>query len=213
MKFQSLRIMIFALIEFLFLGLSFVYAETIILKSGERIEGKIVDKKYGHIMILSQGVPLLYYPQDIESIDGVKQNSAGPAKLEQYIAQDEIQFKILKKDANGYYTISALYMGRRDTAAYFGGHYITIYGSNSAPIVGFETSLYYDSENNILFLPLSGKESRGYYILGRGKIVNAEFKPYFLEGTKFIFHSPLSNFDTYSIKIYMPKLENELLVK
>ncbi|PIQ90169.1 MAG: hypothetical protein COV71_06410 [Candidatus Omnitrophica bacterium CG11_big_fil_rev_8_21_14_0_20_41_12] len=211
MSFQSLRTIIFVLIEFLFLGFSFVYAETIILKSGKKVEGKIVDKRYGHIMIVSQGVPLLYYPQDIESIDGVKLSSPRDAKLEQYISQDEIQFNILGKAANGCYAISALYTGRRDTAAYFGGHYITIYESNLTPIVGFEKELYYDPKNNILFLPLSGKDRRGYYLLGQGEIVNGEFKPHFLKGTK-LGYSP-SQLHTYLIKIYMPKPANELLVE
>lgn len=71
MKFYKARVM-FVLIGALFLGVSFVCAETIILKSGLTFEGKIIEKTDEHIKVDFQGVPLTYYFDQIESIDGIK---------------------------------------------------------------------------------------------------------------------------------------------
>lgn len=51
-----------------------VFAETIILKSGDTIEGKIIEKsdKYKYIKIDHHGRRVSYYFEDIESIDGEK---------------------------------------------------------------------------------------------------------------------------------------------
>lgn len=46
------------------------YAETIVLKSGKTIEGKIIEKTDEYIKIDFFGVALTYYLSDIESIDG-----------------------------------------------------------------------------------------------------------------------------------------------
>ena len=76
MKPQSPRIMMFVLIGVLFLSVSFVYAETILLKSGKSVEGKLLEKTGKYIKIDFQGVPLTYFFDEIESIDGVKQASS-----------------------------------------------------------------------------------------------------------------------------------------
>jgi hypothetical protein len=47
------------------------YAETIILKSGKTIEGKLIEKTDKYIKIDFYGVPLTYYIDEIKSIDGV----------------------------------------------------------------------------------------------------------------------------------------------
>ena len=47
-------------------------AETIILKSGKTVEGKIIEKTDKYIKIDFQGMPLTYYSDEIESIDGKK---------------------------------------------------------------------------------------------------------------------------------------------
>lgn len=46
------------------------YAETVKLKNGRTIEGKIIEKTSEYIKISFQGVPLTYYYSDIASIDG-----------------------------------------------------------------------------------------------------------------------------------------------
>ena len=50
----------------------FAFAETIILKSGKTIEGKIIEKTGEYIKIDFYGVALTYWFDEIESIDGVK---------------------------------------------------------------------------------------------------------------------------------------------
>jgi tetratricopeptide (TPR) repeat protein len=59
------------------LGIYFFYpfssrAETIILKSGKMIRGRIVDRNNERIKVDIDGIPLTYYFEDIESIDGEK---------------------------------------------------------------------------------------------------------------------------------------------
>lgn len=70
----SLRIMVFVFMGVLFLSVSFVCAEAIVLKSGKTIEGKLLEKTDEYIKIDFQGVPLRYYFDEIDSIDGVKQS-------------------------------------------------------------------------------------------------------------------------------------------
>lgn len=48
------------------------FAETILLKSGKTIEAKIIDKTDKYIKIDIEGVPLTYFFDDIEAIDGKK---------------------------------------------------------------------------------------------------------------------------------------------
>ena len=58
--------------------LSFAYpalAETIILKSGQKIEGKIIEKTNRYILIQSQGAPARCLVDDIKSIEGDKLDS------------------------------------------------------------------------------------------------------------------------------------------
>lgn len=50
--------------------LALVSAETVILKTGEKIEGKIIEQADNHIMIDFYGTTQPYYFEDIESIDG-----------------------------------------------------------------------------------------------------------------------------------------------
>jgi len=49
-----------------------IFAETILLKSGKTVEGKLIEKTDGYIKIDFQGVPLTYFYDEIESIDGEK---------------------------------------------------------------------------------------------------------------------------------------------
>lgn len=47
-----------------------IYAETIVLKSGKMVEGKLIEKTDKYLKIDFYGVPLTYYLDEIESIDG-----------------------------------------------------------------------------------------------------------------------------------------------
>jgi hypothetical protein len=56
---------------------SFILAETITIKSGKKIEGKIVERTDKYIKVdCGVGIPLTYFFDMIESIDGVKQASS-----------------------------------------------------------------------------------------------------------------------------------------
>ena len=52
---------------------NFVFSETVILKSGYTLEGKLTEKTDDYIKIDFEGVSLTYYLDEIESIDGKKQ--------------------------------------------------------------------------------------------------------------------------------------------
>ena len=49
---------------------AFTFAENIVSKSGKTVEGKLIEKTDKYIKIDFQGVPLTYYFDEIESIDG-----------------------------------------------------------------------------------------------------------------------------------------------
>jgi hypothetical protein len=68
--------------------LSFAFAETIVLKSGDKVEAKIIEKTSDYVIVEISGIPLTYFLEDIDSIDGkrmplaqVKEDaiSSGPA--------------------------------------------------------------------------------------------------------------------------------------
>lgn len=48
------------------------FAETIVTKSGQTIEGKLIEKTDKYIKIDFEGVPLTYFFDEVESIDGEK---------------------------------------------------------------------------------------------------------------------------------------------
>lgn len=52
------------------------FAETIVLKSGEIVEGKLIEKTDKYIKIDFQGVPLTYFLDEIQSVDKVDIQSA-----------------------------------------------------------------------------------------------------------------------------------------
>ncbi|MDD5194137.1 MAG: hypothetical protein PHQ96_00475 [Candidatus Omnitrophica bacterium] len=60
---------ILSLLIFLFLPVH-VFAETVILKSGNTVEGKIIEKTDKAIKVDISGIPITYYFEEIESIDG-----------------------------------------------------------------------------------------------------------------------------------------------
>jgi tetratricopeptide (TPR) repeat protein len=61
---------IILVISFIFFALQFCLAETIILKSGKQVEGRILEETDEYIKVDIVGIPIKYYLSDIESIDG-----------------------------------------------------------------------------------------------------------------------------------------------
>lgn len=60
-----------------------IFAETIILKSGETVEGKLLEKTDEYIKIDFQGVPLTYFIDEVNTIDGKPANaSSGEVAIE-----------------------------------------------------------------------------------------------------------------------------------
>jgi hypothetical protein len=55
-----------------FLVFGNTFAETVVLKSGKIVDGKIIEKTDKYIKIDLYGIPVTYYMDDIESIDGEK---------------------------------------------------------------------------------------------------------------------------------------------
>lgn len=64
-----MRKRIFSILLLSLVALS-AHPESIRLKSGKAVEGKIIERKGGSIRIDFQGIPLTYYLEDIETIDG-----------------------------------------------------------------------------------------------------------------------------------------------
>ncbi len=79
----------------LFIGLSFpfsAFAETIVLKSGKKVEGKIIEKTDKYIKVDFDGVPLTYFFDMIERIEGEqkpvpKNTSTDGTKLQSFNEQ------------------------------------------------------------------------------------------------------------------------------
>lgn len=65
---KKLVILIIAIVNVCLL--TFAFAETIVLKSGKTIEGKIIERAENYIKVDIYGVPITYYFHEIEKIDG-----------------------------------------------------------------------------------------------------------------------------------------------
>jgi len=86
---------------FLYLPFS-LFAETIILKSGKKIEGKIVEKTDDFIKVDLYGVPIKYYFDQIENIG---QNKLGQSFLDiapKTIQQKKAKYLVYSKKNTGY---------------------------------------------------------------------------------------------------------------
>jgi len=81
-------------VVYLFLLTAAVSAETIVLKSGEKIEGKITERNARYIKIDYKGAVIIYHTFEIKSIDGKDVGVAEDASLDK-----TLQF-ILKKNAS-----------------------------------------------------------------------------------------------------------------
>jgi len=82
---------------------SLAYAVTVVFKSGKTIEGEIIEKTDEYIKLEFQGVPLTYYFDDIESIDGKLLGNSKtdiiPRKVEKrYYPSGELHIEASMKD-------------------------------------------------------------------------------------------------------------------
>jgi tetratricopeptide (TPR) repeat protein len=77
---------------------AFVLAETIVLKSGKSVEGKLIEKTDKYIKIDFMGVPLTYFFDEIESIDGKQVMNA---KEEPYSRKETIPQDIESTSTSG----------------------------------------------------------------------------------------------------------------
>lgn len=76
----------------------FVFADTIVLKSGKTIEGKIIEKTDNYVRIDSEGAPLTYPLDQIKNIEGVQSALSSEGK--------EVKINVNISDPNiavGYY--------------------------------------------------------------------------------------------------------------
>jgi len=73
------KITVILSLMFLFISSS-VFAETIVLKSGRTVEAKILKKTDNSIKVDVEGIPITYYLNEVESIDGNRINIASSAK-------------------------------------------------------------------------------------------------------------------------------------
>lgn len=60
------------------LGFSLVFADTVVLKSGKKVEGKITERKTDLIMVDVEGVGVPYFLDEIAEINGEKMIPAAP---------------------------------------------------------------------------------------------------------------------------------------
>ena len=73
---DQVKTCIFAAVLY-FSALSFGFSETVVLKSGQEIEGKIIEQTDKYVKLEFQGIELVYYQNEIASI---KQEIAGRAE-------------------------------------------------------------------------------------------------------------------------------------
>lgn len=99
-----------------------IFAETIVLKSGKTVEGKIIEKTDKYVKIDSEGVPLTYYYDEIEKIEGAQVTVAElpapqalPENPEGRFVNEEYGFEIM--GPRGWFM--HLGQGGKQTAAYF----------------------------------------------------------------------------------------------
>jgi len=99
---------IIIVLMFLLLSLP-LFAETIILKSGKTIEAEIIERSGDYIKINVYGVPLTYYLEVIESIDGERVDEfSQPKDYSSTSTREESPAEIFKKVAPGVVIITVL---------------------------------------------------------------------------------------------------------
>ncbi|MDD5561012.1 MAG: hypothetical protein PHT50_02645 [Candidatus Omnitrophica bacterium] len=93
---------------------SVAFAETVILKSGQKVDGKIIEKTDKYITIDFEGVVLTYFLDEIASIDESKKpdlviSEDNPNKQEVQIEESDIPTVTLKEGSAGIQQINAVY--------------------------------------------------------------------------------------------------------
>ena len=82
-----------------------LFAETIVLKSGQKVEGKLLEKTNEYIKINFQGVVLTYFNDQVESIEGEKPTIGsqvfGKEKSESILHSDKSPSQIFKEASPG----------------------------------------------------------------------------------------------------------------
>lgn len=76
-----------------------VFAETIVLKSGKTIDGKILEKTDKNIKVDISGIPVTYYLEEIESIDGQAISMASNNSINQ-VSKEIAQNKAISTESN-----------------------------------------------------------------------------------------------------------------
>ncbi|MBN3040283.1 MAG: hypothetical protein JW867_04080 [Candidatus Omnitrophica bacterium] len=64
-------------------------ADTLILKSGRSVQGEIIERTPDHIRIKINGLPIKYYIEEIESIDGIKLIDPGKAEEDELFYREK----------------------------------------------------------------------------------------------------------------------------
>lgn len=124
---KIVSVMICSLLFFLIFSISF--AETIILKSGKSIEGKIIEKTDKYIKIVFQDVNLTYFLDEIESIDGTSLITKDSHDSNELLANSPLTLEDLQYLASQYlalgdldrsilYAQEALSLNKNDTHLY-----------------------------------------------------------------------------------------------
>jgi len=83
---------IISMFSIFFLAQTISYAETIVLKSGKTVEGNLIEKTDKYIKIDFQGIPLTYFFDEVQSINGeiVSRNEVGAVTLADHIKDFDV---------------------------------------------------------------------------------------------------------------------------
>lgn len=102
----------FILIGVLFLSVSSVFAETILLKTGKTIEGKIIEKTDKYIKIDIAGVSVPYFLNEIDTIDGKQLSASKEISTATHVPSEktlEVNSGVNNNEAKSYYDRGVTY--------------------------------------------------------------------------------------------------------
>ncbi len=88
---------IYIILFLLIMNLPLVFAETIVLKSGKQIEGKIIEKTDQYLKIEIEGIPVTYWLDEIERVDEKASFPSQVAISESISSKSEIEKIITPK--------------------------------------------------------------------------------------------------------------------
>lgn len=87
------RKILIAILLFVLILPIYIYAETLVLKSGQKIDGKIIEQTDKYIKIELSGVVLTYWLDEIERIDGVVVSAPRMESLTNSVSISEWEIK------------------------------------------------------------------------------------------------------------------------